>query len=487
MQCALQNLRAAGIVAGARQNCRAGADLSHQAGTGNGAAEGVRVRAVEDQVCIVEHVAGDRTGRAIESDVETAGRDRGAAVICVGTGQDHQIRSVLLQRAAAGDVAAHREARARAIESEYGIIGDAAGAERACRAAAADLQRAGADRGAAIAVGTRQCRCAGADLAERAAARNIAGKRDGIGPINDQRGIVGDVAGDRAGGAAAAQLQRTGGDRGATAIVVRAGERRRAGAELTERAATRNIAGECDGIGSIDDERGIVGDVAGDRARGAAAAQLQCAGSDRSATAIGVGAGERRRAGADLTERAAARNIAGECDGIGPIDRERGIVGDVAGDRTGGAAAAQLQRTGADRRAATIGIGAGQYGGAGTDLADCRERVYRPGERIGIRTVERECCTRCKARDIAGDRTRRAAIAELNCAGEDLRVAGKGTIAGQNERGGGVFRQLTAARNHAAIGVVALRGEQDSCTGRHGDVARDGTVGGGSPDLQVAG
>ena len=82
---------------------------------------------------------------------------------------EHQLTGALLGDAArAGNRVAHDRVVA-AVEGEGGIVCDAAGAERAGRAAAADLERAGRDRrGAGIRVAAGEDGRAAAGLGERA-------------------------------------------------------------------------------------------------------------------------------------------------------------------------------------------------------------------------------------------------------------------------------------------------------------------------------
>src|SRR5579871_4582359 len=89
-------------------------------------------------------------------------------------------------------------------------------------------------------------------------------------------------------------------------IGVGRGQDRGAGAELLECAATGDQSSEGKRVGTIDGERGIIGYVAGDRPCATSVAELQGAGADRGAAAIGVGRGQDRGAGAELLECAAA-------------------------------------------------------------------------------------------------------------------------------------------------------------------------------------
>ena len=122
------------------------------------------------------------------------------------------------------------------------------------------------------------------------------------------------------------------------------------------RAGAGDRAAKGHDVGAVEDERAIVDDVAGDRAAGAAIAELQGAGADRGAAAVAVVGGEDRGAGADLADGAAAGDAAGKGHGVGAVEGQRAIVDDVAGDRAAGAAVAELQRAGADRGAAAVAV-----------------------------------------------------------------------------------------------------------------------------------
>ena len=61
-----------------------------------------------------------------------------------------------------------------------------------------------------------------------------------------------------------------------------------------------------------------------------------------------------------LREGSDAADHAIEDHFVGAVDDERAVVDDVAHDRAGGAAIAELQRARIDRRAAGVGVVAGQ-------------------------------------------------------------------------------------------------------------------------------
>ena len=205
-------------------------------------------------------------------------------------------------------------------------------------------------------------------LGQRAGAADHAAIGQRVAAVEHQRAVVDDVAGDAAGGAAVADLQRAGADRRAAGVGVGAGEDRGAGPDLGERAGAADHAGIGQRVAAVEHQRGVVDDVADDTAGGAAVADLQRPRADRRAAGIGVGAGEDRGSGPGLGERAGAADHAGIGHRVAAVEDERAVVDDVADDAAGGAAIADLQRAGADRRGAGIGVGAGEDRGSGRRL-----------------------------------------------------------------------------------------------------------------------
>src|SRR5205814_1671488 len=98
---------------------------------------------------------------------------------------------------------------------------------------------------------------------------------------------------------------------------------------------------------------------AGNRPGGAAGPDLQRAGVDGRAAGVGVGPGQGQGAGPELGQGAGAGDDPAEGDVVGPVEGEGGVVDDVAGDGPGGPAGPDLQRAGADRRAADESVGPG--------------------------------------------------------------------------------------------------------------------------------
>ncbi len=170
------------------------------------------------------------------------------------------------------------------------------------------------------------------------------------------------IEGDRAGAelVAAGGRDRAGADDGAATVGVVAGERERAGALLGEAAGAADDTGEGEVIGAVHHEGAAVGDVAADRACGAAVAKLECAAVDGGAAGVGVVGGEDERAGAGLGEAAGAADDAGIGHGVGAIEDQRGVVGHIARKDAGAAAVADLQGAAGDGGAAAEAIGPGE-------------------------------------------------------------------------------------------------------------------------------
>jgi hypothetical protein len=107
--------------------------------------------------------------------------------------------------------------------------------------------------------------------------------------------------------------------------------------------------------------------VAGDRA---AVAELERAGTDRRAAGNAVGSSQDSGAGADLVECAAAADCGREDENVGAVDRKRAVIGDGAGDRSRGAAIAELQGAARDHGAAGVIARAGQRQRTGPGLEE---------------------------------------------------------------------------------------------------------------------
>ena len=161
-------------------------------------------------------------------------------------------------------------------------------------------------------------------------------------------------------------------DRRAAAIGVVAGERERGDTLLGERPWAADLpAGEEIGIG---EERAAAhhkqhvaarrkrrrvlqrATVECERARGSAEIGIggdgYRAGVEHRAAKIGVRAGKGQRACAALLEAARAADDAAEGDRVRPVEGQYAVVRHIAREAAGYAAVADLQRAGADRRAA---------------------------------------------------------------------------------------------------------------------------------------
>ena len=177
--------RSAGIAVVPGQRDDAGALLRDRSRSRDEAAKADIVRAIEDQRAVVRHVAEDGAGGAAIAEGQGAARDRRAARIVVGAGQDQRTRTRFGESARTGNHAAECEARsaigqhgARTGQRRVARAGDIRGrpqraaieAERTGGGAqigiARDLQRPCIDRRpAGIAVDAGQDRSACADPA----------------------------------------------------------------------------------------------------------------------------------------------------------------------------------------------------------------------------------------------------------------------------------------------------------------------------------
>ena len=328
-------------------------------------------------------------------------------------------------------------------------------------AAGGDVERASADgRTAAIRARSGEGERAGPELFERAAgAGQAGGKRHslavGVDPDRlagcgaDLAGIV-DLIGARVLERATAERdrrqaraapERPGTRHGERAFVdpshagkrVVAAEGQRAGPEFRDISAAVDVARVGQGVGAVEDDRPVVADVAADRSGRASVADAERAGGDRRGAEGEFVAGEEERAGAELRDIAVAGDHAAEARRAGAVEDEVGIDGDVPGDRSGGAAVADLERAGCDGRQAGEGVragereraeprlgerptGAGQSSGEGDGLA-----VGVEGVGLAVRSAEAGRVVagvrRGELKRTAGERDR-AGCAEGACAAE---------------------------------------------------------------------
>ena len=117
--------------------------------------------------------------------------------------------------------------------------------------------------------------------------------------------VVDHIAENRAAGAAIAELQGAGGDRGAAEIEAVAGQDRGTRSDLLERAVADDAAAQRCRVGTVDGEGGMGEHISQHRPAGAAVAELQRPTQHRGQAGIGVGARQDQRSVADLDQRGA--------------------------------------------------------------------------------------------------------------------------------------------------------------------------------------
>ena len=187
----------------------------------------------------------------------------------------------------------------------------------------------------------------------------------------------------------------------------------------------------------IEDQRSIVGDIA--LQAGRIALQGTC--RDGGATRVGVRTSQCQRAGTQLDQRAIAGDHA-RVTGIGPlIERQGGIVDDVALQ----AGRIALQGARADRGATAIRIGTGQGESSGAELDQrARARHHTRITAVGD-LIESQ-------RGVIEDVALQAGDIALQGAGTDSRAAGIGIGTGKRECARPRLGQATCAGNHTRIG-----------------------------------
>ena len=463
----------AGVVVGAAQGQRAGADLGQATDAGEVAGQGQGVGIADG--------AGSAERAPIGQGDAAAGHGEGAVVQVqvaageVAGGTDRQRTAARdLHRGGAGAVVAGQAERAAADLVEV--------------AAAAEL--AGVGGGGIVAthaqgIGAEGHRARARERAQRE--RRRAGGQRRAGRHGD-----GAVAADRA---AAAGRQSPGGHGGRTGVGVGAAQGEGAAAGLGDAAqvAGRDHAGiagagvvaaqgqavgerdvaaagqGADGLvaaGQGQGGPGCQGDGAG-VADGAAAAQAQAAGGHRGGTAVVVAAAQGQSAGAGLGQAAGAGDAAAE-GGIGRCahrgargQADRVVDGGCAGQGQG--TAVQGEGPGGQLAVAADGQGAAGDGHAAAEAAGVAGARQR--QRAGIGLVQ------------AGRAAQRAAEGQGSGAGgADIGIAGQGDIAAQG-RGAGIQVEGTVV-DGADLLAGAADGEglaDGQATGdAHGGAAADG-------------
>ncbi|KAK6023472.1 transporter, major facilitator family protein, partial [Ostertagia ostertagi] len=381
---------------GAGQRGRACGLLHQIAAASDDGGDGEGVAAVQYERAVVGDGAGaQRAGRAAVADIDGAARrDGGGAAVGVGAGQREGVGALLVQRAGAADGVGHRDGVA-AVDGSVPLLVTGARTQRAGGAAVADTERAacGDGGGAAVGVGAGQPR----------RCRRWHWPRDGVAAVDDQRAVVG----DRRPSPACRWCRRcrrqraAGSDGGGAAVGVGAGQREGVAALLVQRTGAADGVGDGDGVAAVDDQRAVVGDGArAQRAGGAAIADAERAGIDGGGAAVGVGAGQRGRAGGLLHQvavpamtaatRAGAADGVGHRDGVAAVDDQRAVVGDGARtQRAGGAAVADAQRAaGGDGGGAAVGVGTRQREGVGALLVQRAGAADGIGDGDGVAAVD---------------------------------------------------------------------------------------------------
>ena len=162
-----------------------------------------------------------------------AAGDSGASRVGIGAGQRHEALAGT-HRARTADDAADRD-EVGPVKGKDTVVGDAAGTERARGGAIADAERAAREgRDAGIGVGAGQTEHPCAELGDGARARDHARERGVVGAIEDQAGVIDDVARQGSRRATGSDLQRAGAEGRATRVGVRTCEDLGTGPELDD-------------------------------------------------------------------------------------------------------------------------------------------------------------------------------------------------------------------------------------------------------------
>ena len=273
------------------------------------------------------------------------------------------------------------------------------------------MQRAGGDRGAtAIGIVSSEDRGASAGLGQAARTGHDSAHGESRAGVGQQRGRAvkrdSAVAGEACCGlqcpivdsdrtrrvtevGVAGNAQRPGVDLRTTGIGVGGSQGRGAAACLRQRARTRDLAAERVAVGTVERQHAVVDDIADYAATGAAIAELQRAVADRGVAAIGAVGGQDGGAGAGLFDIARARDHAAIGVAVGAVENERPQIDRIADDRSGRAAATDLERTAVDDGGAGVRVGAGQHPGAAAVLGEDGETRAGVANRAGQCVVAR--------------------------------------------------------------------------------------------------
>ena len=363
--------------------------------------------------------------------LQGAGIDGGATRIRIGAAERQRARTILDQCTGARHDA--REAAIGGLREDQRCVVD----DIALQARGIALQRTRTDRGAStVCVGATEGEYACTGLGQAARTRHHAGIGAVRGLIEDQRGIVDDIA-DKAAGV---DLQGTGADRGASRIGVGTAQRQRAGTCLGQAARTGNHTR----IGAVnilsEDQRSVVDDIA----LQTGGITLQGTRRDGGAARVRVGSAERHRARPEFGEATRPGNRTRISAVARLIERERGVVDDCA-CQTGGRA---LQGTGIDSRAAGIGIGSAQGQCTGAGL----------GETAGTGNISRIGAIRCLVEDqcgVIGHVALQARAVALQGTGADDGATAIGVGTSENQGGCALLDQVASAGNRVGVGAIS--------------------------------
>ena len=407
---------------------------------------------------------------AVGRDAERAGVDRCVAGIAARAVQQQPAGACLDETAGAAD----RPGIGHVVGpvEDQGAVVEHVALQRTGRASIAQAEGAVADpRSAGIGLVGGPGQRIGAELGDAAGAADGAGVDQVVAAVEHQRAVVEDVADHAAAGAAIAQLQGAGGDRGAAGIGVVRGQHHGAGAQLLQAAAAADDAVERDRVGAVEGQHACVPHIALDAAAAAAIADLQRSSRDVRAARVGVLAGQYQGAGTLLGQ------------GSRPIDlrRHRGaetVRVEISSQRTQGDQMAGRQiETAAPAQGALIeehAVAAGAERVVGLRFQHAAKQADHAGEAVG--SVQRQ---RARAdldqvpgagdRSIPGQRGRGGGVQYRRAAQLQAPVAGKGGGRAQGRRlhrhagtGGaqcGVGTDLQYAgvdRRAAAVGVGAF-------------------------------
>ena len=233
----------------------------------------VRVAVVGTVADIADRAAVQRQG--VVGETQLAEPAVGPVAVGVRPGRDHDLAAV-----------GHGDGQGRIFQVRV----QAAAHERKRAAADGDRPAVGALAG--------QCDVVAADRGDRTAAADDAAVGLRHGAVEDQGGVVGDVAGHRAAGEAVAEHERAGRDRGPAAVGLDIGQGQRVAAQRGQGTVAADRAGEGLVGPVIEDQKAVVGHRARAGKRGVLArlpvAELERAGRDRRAAGVAAGIGERQ-------------------------------------------------------------------------------------------------------------------------------------------------------------------------------------------------